>query len=72
MSNPFETGQVTPSGIRLEDCGAVDRIARVKTFDSDQCRAALALPDLQKTVIEAVERRLRALEKVPAAGREAL
>lgn len=63
MSSPFETGQVTPSGTRLQDCGAVDRIARAKTFDADQCRAALTLPDLQKTVIEAIERRLRALTR---------
>ena len=60
--NPFETGQVY-NGHRLQHCDAQDRITCVKEFNAAQCRAALALPDLQKTVRTAVERRLRALEK---------
>ena len=60
--NPFETGQVY-NGHRMQDCGAEDRIGRVKGFDADQCRAALDVPGLQKTVRTAVERRLRALAK---------
>ena len=60
--NPFETGQIY-NGHRLQHCGVDDRIACVKEFDFAQCRAALALPDLQKTVLEAVERRLRVLRR---------
>ena len=60
--NPFETGRVY-NGHRMQDCGVEDRIARVREFTADQCRAALALPGLQKTVRTAVERRLRALAK---------
>ncbi len=64
--NPFETGQIY-NGHRLQHCDAQDRIACVKEFDADQCRAALALPDLQKAVRTAIERRVRALEKADAA-----
>lgn len=60
--NPFETGQVY-AGHRLQTMSADDRIARVNTFSAEQCRAALTVPDLQKTVRTAVERRLRALDK---------
>jgi hypothetical protein len=31
----------------------------VKKFDASQCRAALKLPDLQATVRQAIERRLK-------------
>ncbi len=60
--NPFETGQIY-NGHRLQHCDAHDRITCVKEFDLAKCRAALALPDLQKTVRVAVERRLRALQR---------
>lgn len=43
--------------------GAEDRISRVCHFDRRQCLAALALPDLQRTVTRALERRLRQLER---------
>ncbi len=42
---------------------AQDRITRVKRFDRTQCQAALALPDLQKTVQAAICKRMRQLEK---------
>lgn len=64
--NPFETGQVTPRGIRLQYSSADERIARVREFTADQCRAALALPDLQKTVRAAIERRLKKLRGTTA------
>ena len=67
--NPFETGQVY-GRIRLQHLDAQDRITCVKEFDFAQCRAALALPDLQKTVLEAVERRLRVLRRGPERKRE--
>lgn len=40
-----------------------DRIAAVRNFDRAQCQAALALPDLQKTVARAVHARLRRLDR---------
>lgn len=40
-----------------------DRIAAVRRFDRAQCQAALALPDLQKTVARAVHSRLRQIER---------
>jgi hypothetical protein len=44
-------------------CDAHDRIVKVQSFDARQCRQALRLSDLQKTVRLAVERRLRKLWK---------
>jgi hypothetical protein len=42
---------------------APDRLERVKNFTAEQCHAALELPNLQKTVRNAIERRLKQLEK---------
>lgn len=43
---------------------ADDRIAAVRHFTTrEQCRAALVLPGLQKTVARAVRSRLRQLER---------
>jgi hypothetical protein len=53
----------TYEGRQFYDVVADDRIRRVKHFDRAQCLAALALPDLQKTVVHAVQRRLRQLER---------
>lgn len=49
--------------------GAVDtvsRLDRVQRFDLDQCRAALLVPGLQKTVEKKVRSRIRRLEKEAA------
>lgn len=35
----------------------------VKTFDMDQCRAAMSIDGLHATVRQAIERRMRKLEK---------
>lgn len=57
-SNPFnQPGQ---------EYGAVDtesRLRALEAFDLDQCRAALALPGLQKTVEKKLNGRVRMLEK---------
>lgn len=58
--NPFETGQ-TYRGIPLQHMDAQDRIDLVREFDVRQCRAALEVAGLQKTVRQAIERRLRRL-----------
>jgi ParB/RepB/Spo0J family partition protein len=61
VKNPFlyhwsDGTQVLTSGVN-------DRIEAVRKFSADECEAALALPDLEKTVKTAIERRLRKLEK---------
>jgi len=70
-ANPFYAGCWTDSKTRESHAyystGAADRLDTVKRFDAAQCRAALTLPDLQKTVRTAVERRLRKLEQENAA-----
>lgn len=58
-SNPFAVASM-PGCITA---GVEDRCYRVKKFGAEECRAALALPDLEKTVRVACERRLRKLEK---------
>lgn len=53
----------TYNGRDTYDMTAEGRISRVFRFDLGQCRAALELPGLQKTVIAAIERRIRKLER---------
>jgi hypothetical protein len=60
--NPFYSGE--HCGDMYYSTSADDRIRAAKTFNSGQCRIALMLPDLQKTVRTAVERRRRQLETV--------
>lgn len=58
-NNPF-----IPAG---REYGAVDtdsRLRALKDFDLEQCRAALALPGLQKTVEKKLHCRVRLLEKL--------
>ncbi len=48
--------------------GAIDVESRLRTlesFDLEQCRAALALPHLQKAVAAKLHSRIRRLEKLP-------
>ncbi len=59
--NPFITLKIGVQEIGA--CSAQDRIAMVRRFDLIQCRAALNLPHLQATVIQAIERRLRAIQR---------
>lgn len=61
MRNPFSTPQYG-RGVQLMD--AASRIEAAKKFSAAQCQAALAVlgePGLQKTVLQAIERRLRKL-----------
>lgn len=64
IDNPFFA--YASYGHQFYDVGATDRIARVRHFDRKQCLAALALPDLQKTVARAIERRLRQIGRAQA------
>ena len=60
--NPFKAGE--HDGVQVYYGTADDRIFAVGRFDRIQCEAALRLPDLQKTVAAAVQRRLHHLDKV--------
>lgn len=63
--NPFQ-GEPIRFGrklVRPMVTGAADRLQRVQYFTPDECRAALKLTNLQKTVRVAIERRLRRLER---------
>lgn len=57
--HPFFAG--TYRGMTLLHCTAEDRCQRIKAMDRQQLEAVLQLPDLQKTVRTAAERRLRKL-----------
>ncbi|MCY1375716.1 hypothetical protein D9M69_631500 [compost metagenome] len=64
--NPF-----IPPG---RSCGAVDTDSRLRAlegFDLHQCRAALEVPGLQKTVEKKLHSRIRLLERQAATSREA-
>ncbi len=56
VKNPFLMPSLGP-GVQTID--SADRIAASKNFNIAECRAALQLPDLQKTVRQAIERRLK-------------
>ena len=60
-SHPFYSG--TYNGHDCYYVTADDRVKRVAEFDLDTCRAALQLEDLQATVRQALERRIRKLER---------
>ncbi|RHW21719.1 hypothetical protein [Pseudomonas jilinensis] len=60
-ANPFITGMV--NGRPYQSVTVEDRLAMVVRFTAAQCEAALAVPNLQKTVKTAVERRQRKLTK---------
>ncbi|HHO8045975.1 TPA: hypothetical protein ACRXS6_007076, partial [Pseudomonas aeruginosa] len=58
QSNPF----IRPD----KDYGAVsadDRLRALESFDLEQCRAALSVPGLQKTVEKKLHSRIRQLNK---------
>lgn len=58
--NPFLCPEY---GRDVQTVDVAGRVEHVKHFNTAQCRAALKLPDLQATVRQAIERRLRRLAK---------
>lgn len=64
--HPFFAGAYR--GRTLLHCTAEDRCQRIKAMDRQQLEAVLQLPDLQKTVRTAAERRLRKLLSEEASG----
>lgn len=63
MSAPNPFLRPSPGYPNTQLMAGEDRIAAVREFDRDQCRAALEVPGLQKTVEKAIHARLRKLEK---------
>lgn len=62
--NPFASKFTNFSGEPLIVLAADDRIRMVQDFTAAECVRALKLPNLQKTVRTAIERRQRKLQKV--------
>lgn len=61
-AHPFYSG--TYNGHDCFCMSADDRVKRVVDFDLPTCKAALELPSLQSTVRQAIERRIRKLERL--------
>jgi len=60
--HPFYCGSI--KGSPFFDLSAADRIYKVKSFDMQQCIAAIELPEiLQKTVRQAIQRRMKQLRE---------
>lgn len=64
--SPFTSSITNFYGRRVEETSAEGRIRMAAGFNRADCEAALKLPDLQKTVRTAVERRLRPLKRANA------
>jgi len=60
---PFLTGFNPIDQRPMGAVAARDRIEMVKGFTAAQCQAALRVADLQQSVRDAIERRLRELER---------
>lgn len=63
-TNPFKA--MVYDGVQMYHQCADDRVRAVASFGRAECDAALQLSNLQKTVVVAVQRRLRYFEKVAA------
>jgi hypothetical protein len=62
--NPFIGTTRNPfTGELAETVAAADRVRSVKQFSLEQCQAAQQVSDLQASVRQAVERRIRKLRR---------
>lgn len=61
--NPFYAGRNPINGRPTYALDAQSRIHRVQEFDEDQCLRALEVSGVQKTVVDAIHRRLRKLQR---------
>lgn len=57
--NPFRIPRLGPT---VQAIDAQSRLNMVKEFGTEELRAVMGLPDVQKTVRRAAERRLKKLE----------
>lgn len=69
-SNPFNTARNPITGQPMGATSVEERLNRVPRFTAQQCRDALALPGLQKTVADALRRRLTHIEAQEAETNE--
>lgn len=60
---PFQRGTNPHTGEPMGVVSTDDRRQMVRGFTREQCEEALQLPGLQRTVRQAVERRLRLLQR---------
>lgn len=65
IDNPFYSGR-SYCGEQLQAVDVESRLRMLKSFDIEQCRMALQVQGLQKTVAVAAERRIRKLSKAQA------
>lgn len=63
MSNPNPFDRTLDDGTLVSCVTAEDRACRVARMTRDECQRVLALDGMQKTVLAATRKRLRALEK---------
>lgn len=64
FKNPFRKPGLPGFGLEYtETVDAQGRLEEVRTFNTNQLRAVIAMPNVQKTVKLAAERRLRKLER---------
>lgn len=62
VNDPFKA--MVHEGRQLYHVSAEDRARAAASFSRDECNAALLVPNLQKTVVATVQRRLRHLDKI--------
>lgn len=60
LQNPF--ARETHNGLPTQVCSAEERIRDTKTFTMKQCRDAQCIAGLQKSVVQAINRRIRQLK----------
>lgn len=61
---PFLTEIRNFDGARMEALNVEERVRMIERFGYEECKAGLALPNLQTTVREALKRRMRKLNGV--------
>lgn len=66
--NQFE--RKTPTGRTVQTCDAADRCEMVRTFTRQQCEQAMRINMLQASVYQAIQRRLREIERERLAARK--
>ncbi|MFW6340999.1 MAG: hypothetical protein ACOC0Q_09035 [Wenzhouxiangella sp.] len=69
MKNPFE--YEIYGGRIVQACDAQSRCDRVRNFTRAQCEAAMKITYLQASVYQAIQRRLRQLEREKLKSRPA-
>lgn len=61
--HPFRAGTSPINGEPTYALDAQSRIHMVQEFDQEQCLRALQVPGVQKSVVDAIHRRIRKLQR---------